>query len=154
MSFLALTVGAMAQCDKPCDKQHDKDCDKQDRKECHKDFGKPHKPRMHCMANLHAMKKAGIDSVTIEKVKELHKDTTLCKDREAYNKKVRKLLGTDSYIKYLETAVAEKNFLMHGHHGMHPGHHRHHGHHHWKPGMKPGERPMMPADEAPDAPED
>lgn len=106
MSFALLSMGAIAQCNE------------------RPDFKKgPHKPKMHCMANLHAMKKAGVDSVTIEKVKELHKDTTLCKDREAYNKKVRKLLGTDTYIKYLETAVAEKGMP---HHGMHHKHHKHH----------------------------
>lgn len=110
MSMMLLTLGAMA---------HGNDNFNCYKRPFHK-YG---------YVNFHAMKKAGVDSVTISKVKELCKDTTLCKDREAYNKQVRKILGTETYIKYLETAQASKHhkgFRGKKHHGKHHGRpHRH-----------------------------
>lgn len=124
MSMMLLTMGAMAQGDKQ------------------PNFGKKHhmRPRI---VNIWAMKEVGVDSATIAKVMELHKDTNLCKDRDAMNKKVRKILGTETYIKYLEKAVAHKQMhkgFKKGHHG--PGmHHKGMGPKGWKPGCKPDCKP-------------
>lgn len=100
---MLLTLGAMAQGN------DNTNCNKHPR----------HRPGY---VNFHAMKEAGVDSVTISKVMKLGNDTTLCKDREAYNKQVRKILGTETYIKYLETAQASK----HHHKGFHGKHGKHH----------------------------
>lgn len=121
MSMMLLTVGAFAQSD-------NKNCCDQKRPAPEKFAKKPHMRR--CPVNVHAMKEAGVDSVTIAKVFEFCKDTTLCKDREAMNKKIRKELGTETYIKYLENAAAHKP--MKGDFRGHRGHHGHGKHPHHK----------------------
>lgn len=127
MSMMLLTLGVMAQGN------DNTNCNKHPR----------HKPGY---VNFHAMKEAGVDSVTISKVMKLGNDTTLCKDREAYNKQVRKILGTETYIKYLETAQASK----HHHKGFHG---KHGGKHHPKGGFVGRKYPNAPC--APlDAPKD
>lgn len=124
MSIMLLTMGAMAQSDKQ------------------PNFEKRHhmRPRI---VNIHAMKEVGVDSATIAKVMKLHKDTSLCKNRDEMNKKVRNILGTETYIKYLEKALAQKN-MRKGFRGGHRGpgmHHKHMNSQGCQPGCNPECKP-------------